>query len=115
METKEKKLVTGRVFGSNTMATRNEDGSWTVTVDMVEKRRLNGEDWEDKTVITTISDQYFERAYVTAMNATIDKFSRAVEESGSDSMFPSEDELIVEPPVENASPEEAALVEEAKG
>jgi hypothetical protein len=92
--------IVGRSFGSNTIATKEEDGSWKVIVDMVEKRLVKDADWETKTVSAMCTSDTFEKAYATAMESTLMQFQDAIDATGSDSLFEldvDEDTLVEEP------------------
>lgn len=80
--------VIGRSFGSETVATKTEEGGWKVIVSMTEKRILSGStDWEEKHISSMCTDDYFENAYKVATEATLLKFSDAIKLTQSDSLF----------------------------
>lgn len=93
----EKLVIKGRYFGSSTTAVKNEEGDWEVTCDMVERRLIEGAtEWEEKVLATKCTDKDFNNAYGVAMNATLEKFAKHVEETKSDSMFGLENIFIPE-------------------
>jgi hypothetical protein len=79
--------VTGRYFGSDTIAEKNEQGDWEVVVSMTERRKLKDGDWEERVISTKCTDTSFDKAYEVAMNATLEKFSVAVDSTQNDSLF----------------------------
>lgn len=79
--------VIGRSFGSDTVGMLNEAGDWEVTVRMVEKRMIEGKDWEEKILSVKCTDAQFEKAYEVAMSSTLDQFNDILTENGNSSMF----------------------------
>lgn len=80
--------VIGRTFGSYTVGLIDENGNWDVTVKMLEQRMLEGStEWENREIATKCVDASFQKAYEVAMNATLAKFSDAIGEKKSDSLF----------------------------
>jgi len=102
--------VVGRAFSSGTVATKDENGDWKVIVDMVEKRLVEGLEWEEKKVSAMCTNKTFQDAYGTAMESTLKQFQDATLATGSDSLFPKEEED--EPLIEEGNLE--APVEEKK-
>jgi len=80
----------GRYFGSDTLATVEEDGSWKVIVTMTEKRQVDGKDWEEKKISTMCTNASFDKAYSVALDSTLRQFEDAIKKNGNDSLFPSE-------------------------
>lgn len=87
--TKEAKAkVNGRCFESSTTAEKQENGDWTVTVLMTEKRRFDGvEEWEVKTLSAMCTDKAFESAYSTAMTSATEQFNDIISMTKTDSLF----------------------------
>lgn len=85
--------VVGRFFGSEITAEKTEEGDWKVLVEMVERRKLAGEDWKEIRLSTQCTDKVFEKAYAVALNATMDKFNDALEKTGGDGMFLESDKV----------------------
>lgn len=80
-------IIVGRFFGSDTVAEKLEDGSWKVTVNMTEKMKLKGGEWEEKILSTFCTDDEFDKAYMVAANATLEKFQQVLNDNKSNSMF----------------------------
>lgn len=79
--------VNGRTFGSDITGIRDENGDWKVVVKMFERRRIEGQDWEEKEVSTACIDSDFEKAYSVALNSSLEKFNDILEENGGSGMF----------------------------
>lgn len=79
--------IIGRCFGSDTVATLEEDGSWKVIVSMTEKRQVDGKDWEEKKISTMCTNTSFDKAYSTALDSTLRQFEDAIKNTGNDSLF----------------------------
>ena len=86
-ESMEELNVIGRSFGSDTVATKEEDGSWKVIVSMTERRQLKGADWEEKKISTMCTNAFFEKAYSVALDSTLKQFEASVHKTGTDSLF----------------------------
>jgi len=82
--------IVGRSFGSDTLATLEEDGSWKVIVTMTEKRQVEGSDWEEKKISTMCTNNSFDKAYSTALDSTLRQFEDSIKKMGTDSLFPSD-------------------------
>ncbi len=82
--------VVGRAFGSTTTAEKQDNGDWKVTVSMIEKRQLDGAEWEEKELKSVCTDTNFEKAYSVALNSVLEKFKDLLDETKSDSMFAEE-------------------------
>jgi hypothetical protein len=82
--------VIGRSFGSDTLATLEDDGSWKIIVTMTEKRQVEGQDWEEKKISTMCTNKAFEKAYSVALDSTLRQFEDEVKKTGSDSLFPND-------------------------
>ena len=80
--------ITGKVFSSTTIATKEEDGSWKIVVDMVERRRIGDGEWEEKKIESMCVDDTFEDAYQVAMNSVLENFQLILHENKTGSMFP---------------------------
>ena len=80
--------IVGRSFGSTTVATKTETGDWTVVVNMVESRKLDGQDWEEKKISTQCTNSSFADAYKVALEATLGQFQKELAITKSDSLFP---------------------------
>lgn len=96
--------IVGRFFSSETMAERLDTGDWKVTVSMIERRLLDGDNqWEDKRIDSSCTDSDFESAYGVAMNATLQKFDDLLHETNGNGMFmPFDDDKVSE--VKEATP-----------
>jgi hypothetical protein len=88
--------VVGRSFGSDTVGMLNEAGDWEVTVRMVEKRMIEGMDWEEKILSVKCTDAEFDKAYTVAMSSTLDQFNDLLIENGNSSMFAPETSEVAE-------------------
>jgi hypothetical protein len=79
--------IVGRSFGSDTLATVEEDGSWKVIVSMTERRRFNGKDWEEKKVSTMCTNNSFDKAYSTALDSTLRQYEADMNKNDNGSLF----------------------------
>ena len=85
--------IVGRSFGSDTLATLGEDGSWKVIVTMTEKRQIDGKEWEEKKISTMCTNNSFDKAYSTALDSTLRQFEDSVKKTGTDSLFTNDLEI----------------------
>lgn len=81
--------IVGRSFGSDTLATLEEDGSWKIIVTMTERRMVVGKDWEAKKISTMCTNKSFDKAYSVALDSTLRQFEDSVKKTGTDSLFSS--------------------------
>ena len=86
--------IVGRSFGSETIATKDDNGDWKVIVKMQEKRLVRGEDWEPKELSAMCTSDTFEKAYSVAMESVLKQFDDTLSSTKSDSMFPLEEEEV---------------------
>ena len=85
--------IVGRSFGSDTLATLEDDGSWKVIVTMTEKRQIDGKEWEEKKISTMCTNNSFDKAYSTALDSTLRQFEDSVKKTGTDSLFTNDLEI----------------------
>ena len=79
--------VTGRSFGSTTVAIKTEEGDWQVTVNIIEKRKLSDGDWEEKKLEAMCTHKAFDAAYKVASESALRQLGDALKGTNSDSLF----------------------------
>lgn len=74
-----------RIFGSNTIATKDENGYWKVITTMTEKVSTDGEHFEEKKIEKMGISNDFQQAFDTALEALLREYAAMT--GGSGSMF----------------------------
>ena len=85
-------MVVGRQFSSVITANLEEGGDWKVVVEMIEKRKLSGEDWAERRLSAQCTDKEYGKAYAVAMDSVLMQFSDKLKEMGSETLFEKEEE-----------------------
>lgn len=80
-------IVVGRFFGSDTVATKTDTGDWQVIVTMLERRKVEGGEWEEKKLQAMCTENDFIKAYSVAMNSAIGQFNDRLTVTGTSSLF----------------------------
>lgn len=83
----EQGTIKGRVFSSETKGLLDNDGYWSVTVEIKEKATLDGVEWFEETIDAMSIDKSFDNAHQTALRSVLQWMEEYVYSRGFNSLI----------------------------
>ena len=84
--------VVGRNFITDISTTLEDNDDWTVVVQLIEKRLVEGKEWEQKVIAAQCTDTSSTDAFNVAMKSATEQFNDLMQQNQQESMFPAIEE-----------------------